>query len=174
MALVVSLMMFSCTTLPKVVEPGDTLVVGRAQVTAKGYQMYYDININGDSLKGIQLVAEDFETHKLYYATTDKDGYFYFKNLPVDHVVYITGAVLNKQTNSAEIKLEWKNGMYTSFFPLDNKIVNVGFLQFISGGQSNNGGCKITDFNLIEEHLKEINEESEWLLKDIIRNEKRK
>jgi len=134
----VSLFLFSCSSLSKV-EPagdGDTLMVGTIDLTASNFKVYGSSTVNGRHSNDIILTFYDNTAQeKIEVETTGSKGLFYMQVNP-DHNYELRSLYYKKQIGTrswASLRTNVNNFRFT-FLP--GMVNNLGRLDWTADGRS--------------------------------------
>lgn len=160
----------SCSSLPKTVKAGDTLVIGRVTCSLTGYEDYGEVKVNGRYTKGIELKVLDTIDNKEYTVRTDDDGYFYLKNLPPHHACTVTFVKVTKSGvsgNGYSVWIDIQPNSRKIFIPYKEMVVNLGTTDYYFDGKKNWVNWENINYTQVSVHFKQLEEKSEWLEKKI-------
>lgn len=161
-------LLVSCASIPKKVNPGDTLVIGRVEVKTHDYIPYEDIKINGTFHEGIEMTVKNVRSNKELIVKSNKDGCFFISNLVAGDTYEITHLKLTVYSNSGAcqwIEVSFSNPR--TFVPLDNQVLNIGCTYYDFDGANNWASWQTGNHNYVKEFFKDLPDESEWFEKEI-------
>ena len=99
-ALIMGIILTGCASLPLPTAENQTLVVGLASVSVKGYEKFGSISVNGNHLNGITISIENIATGDITELTSDDYGLFYTNKLNAGEY-RLTKLLYKRKTNSA-------------------------------------------------------------------------
>lgn len=158
-----ALTFISCATLPKTVNSGDTLTIGRIEMELSGYD---DNTFNGKQYSGIEMYIREPIGSERITVRPDKEGYFYIKNLKPNTSYIVCGFKFTARSGAA---IEWPDSFWDLFITKDDScILNIGTYSIKYNSRTNQQEY----FNgfpfIVKENFKSLEEDSEWLSKPII------
>lgn len=155
--------MNSCASLPKTIGEDDSLVIGKVKIYAHDYD-YITVNGNDVYFK-TEVTIKDTITGKLYTKYTDKEGFYYFLNLPVGHTFSVEKIMIQDNYGGSV----WINqpGFYP-FAPQREKVCNLGYVYLEFDGKNNRCNWHLIDSHSPKTDLWAMNEDSEWMKARVI------
>ena len=162
----------SCASIPKKAKPGDTLIIGRAEVYSHDYISLYGVKVNGDLCYNIEITVKDIIHGGEKIFRTNEEGFFCIKGLKPS-VSYGITKVLYKSYGSDGSWFQNYVLINTpeTFIPYDNMILNLGTTYYDFDGKNNWVKWRTSDFDKVKDYFLDLEEEedSEWFSKEIIK-----
>ncbi len=166
-----AILLSSCATLPKTVADGDTLIIGQIRCTLSGYDENIGAKLNGVFTKDVEITVLDVNENKEYFYRPDKDGYIFMTNLPPHHACCISKVKVTARAYSGNggwsVGLDIQPEQRKILIPWDNKVVNMGCLDFYFDGKRNWVNWEYSNHSAVNVHFKQLSDNSEWMMKEV-------
>ncbi|MCR5765209.1 MAG: hypothetical protein K6G09_04435 [Treponema sp.] len=166
-----ALIFSSCASIPKKAKPGDTLVIGRAEVYSHDYISLYGVKVNGELCYNIEITIKDMIHGGEKIIRTNEEGFFCIKGLK-PAVSYGITKVLYKSYGSdgAWFQNSVLINNPETFIPYDNMVLNLGTTHYDFDGKKNWVTWRRMDTEKVKKYFLDLHEEedSEWFNKEII------
>ncbi|MCR4735731.1 MAG: hypothetical protein K5829_12090 [Treponema sp.] len=169
LALLVSLFFISCATLPKTVEPGSALVIGRAESKVHGYNQFEDVDFKGRKLGNMEITVEEESTKKEFIVKTDEEGLFVITKCKPNHSYKLKTFKFTSASNSGayrSVSVSFPNSV--TFVAKENVVSNIGSIYIDFDGEANMASYQVKNHYYVKQSFLDLDEESEWLEKRII------
>ena len=169
-AIISSFIFISCSSVPKTVNSGDALAIGKVTFSLKNFRPFEDVEFKGKKTDGIELTFKELDTNKIYNVKADREGFFIIKNFKPEKK-YVA--------ESVKIKVLGNSGAQTSlginfvvpkpFEVYDNMVINLGDLTVDCDGLTHYCYFKLNTYIFARQYFKDLceEEESEWFDKEI-------
>jgi len=164
-----ALFFLSCASIPKTVNPGDTLVIGRVEITAHDYKRTNDVEINGTYYSEVELTLKDMISGSEKLIKPDENGCFYISGLKAHGTYGFTKVQFLAMANDGHgVKLWVDISQPRTFIPYDNQVVNIGCTYYDFNGAKNWVTWDVRNFFYVQECFNDLEDESEWFDKPIV------
>ena len=164
-ALILGIVLVGCTSLPLPTADNQTLVIGTVTFTAKGFEKFSTVNINGTHLSGIILSVKNIETDVISKLYSDENG-FICSNTLAEGSYIIEELTYNKKNRSAWVTLPVKfNGTdILNFFTIQKDVINnLGEITCTADGETGKRYYSLNNnYDKVISILKELDEENDW------------
>lgn len=168
-ALSLLLVLSSCASIPKKVKPGDTLVIGRAEIFTHDYAKYNDIDLNGIFHSEMELTLKDMVFGKERIIKPNEDGCFYISGLRAHGTYGFTKVVYSVHNNDGSgVKMSVNISNPKTFIPYDNIVVNIGCTYYDFDGITNYVTWQTRNHYYVQQFYEDLDQESEWFDKEIV------
>ncbi|MCR4954242.1 MAG: hypothetical protein K6A43_09230 [Treponema sp.] len=169
LTLLAAVFISSCSSIPKTVKPGDTLVIGRVEAYVHGYKQYEDVKFDGRILGNMEITVRNVKTRKSFVVKTDKDGCFIINNCKPHEQYALEGYKLQIISNSGYSRTVWVTLSYPpTFIAYDNQVINVGGIYLDFDGEKNVAFYEVKNHYYVKQFFEDFAAESEWADKPIV------
>lgn len=159
----------SCASLPKTLKPGDTLIIGYAEIKAHDFTLYSGTNLNGTFHSDVELEISEQVSGRKVTVKPNREGYFYVKGLKAGYSYAITKvSYMAERDGGGGVKMTVNVAYPKYFVAIDNKVVNLGCTYYDFDGSKNWVTWVTRNHHQVKVFFESLQDESEWYEKDIV------
>ena len=167
--LLAAVLVMSCSSIPKTVKPGDTLVIGRAEAYVHGFKKFQDVKFDGRILGNMEITVREEKTDKKIMVRTDEDGCFIINKCKAHEKYAIEGYKLTVTSDTGASQSVWVTLYYPpTFIAYDNQVINVGGIYIDFDGENKVATYEVKNHYYVKQFFEDMAAESEWADKPIV------